>query len=318
MLLPLLVLLALLAALAIAVAVMSYSAERRRREVLRRAIAESEQHQQQRRAVPGGATAGPPPSILLNRRRESLGWMRAIIGRVVPQGWLNALREDETLVKAGFEGSAAPVAFALAQGAALVVLPLAALWAAAGEGPRTVTLYLLGGLAAAWMIPNGYLARRTRLRQQRIRRALPDALDLLLVCVEAGSSFDAALLRVARETQSLHPDLAGELLIATRKMNHGTPRERALREMWERTGVDELRSLISNVIQSDRWGTSLGRVLRVSAATLRRKRRQAAEKEAQTAPLKMTLPLVALVLPALLIVVMGPALLTVMATFRTR
>jgi tight adherence protein C len=317
MLLPLVILLVLLAALAVAIAVLSYSAERRRRETLRRAIAGAESELSQRRVMGSGGGEGAPNGILLNRRRESNGWMRTLVGRVIPQGWLTALREDETLVKAGFEGSAAPVTYALLQAGALVVLPLLALWLAAGEGPRAVTVYLLIGVAAAWLIPNGYVARRTRLRQQRIRRALPDALDLLLVCVEAGSSFDAALLRVARETQALHPDLAGELLIATRKMNHGMPRERALREMWERTGVDELRSLIANVIQSDRWGTSLGRVLRVSAGTMRRKRRQGAEKEAQTAPLKMTLPLVALILPALLIVVMGPAMLTVIATFKS-
>jgi tight adherence protein C len=166
-----------------------------------------------------------------------------------------------------------------------------------------------------WMIPIGMLARLIRQRQERIRRSVPDALDLMVVCVEAGVSLDAALLRVSREIRMAHTDLAHELAVVNRKTNAGIPRENALRSLWQRTGVEELRTLVSSMIQSEKWGTSIATVLRVAAETLRRKRRQTAEKKAKQAPLKMTFPLVLFILPALFIVIMGPALVQIVNEF---
>ena len=148
-----------------------------------------------------------------------------------------------------------------------------------------------------------------------MRRSVPDALDLMVVCVEAGISLDAAILRVAREVRLAHPDLAHELAVVNRKTNAGIPRENALRGLWQRTGVEEIRTLVSSMIQSEKWGTSIATVLRVAAETLRRKRRQTAEKKAKQAPLKMTMPLVLFILPALFIVIMGPALVQVIQEF---
>ncbi len=110
---------------------------------------------------------------------------------------------------------------------------------------------------------------------------------------------------------SAHTDLAHELAVVNRKTNAGIPRDTALRSLWQRTGVEEMRALVSSMIQSEKWGTSIATVLRVSAETLRRKRRQTAEKKAKQAPLKMTFPLVLFILPALFIVIMGPALVQV-------
>ena len=186
-------------------------------------------------------------------------------------------------------------------------------------GPqKTFFAYVLGiggAVFAGWIMPMGLLDRLVRQRQERIRRSIPDALDLLVVCVEAGVSLDAAILRVAREIRLSHLDLAHELAVVNRKTNAGIPRDTALRALWARTGVEELRTLTSSMIQSEKWGTSIATVLRVSADTLRRKRRQTAEKKAKQAPLKMTFPLVLFILPALFIVIMGPALVQVISEF---
>jgi tight adherence protein C len=171
------------------------------------------------------------------------------------------------------------------------------------------------GIFIGYIAPIGFLDRLVRVRQERIRRSVPDALDLLVVCVEAGISLDAAVLRVAREVRLAHPDLAHEFAVVNRKTNAGIPRDVALRGLWQRTGVEEIRALVSNMIQSEKWGTSVATVLRVAAETLRRKRRQTAEKKAKQAPLKMTFPLVLFILPALFIVIMGPALVQVITEF---
>ena len=174
---------------------------------------------------------------------------------------------------------------------------------------------MAAAIFSAYIIPAGFLDRLVRTRQERIRRSVPDALDLMVVCVEAGISLDAAILRVAREIRLAHIDLSHELSVVNRKTNAGIPRDAALRGLWQRTGVEEIRALVSSMIQSEKWGTSVATVLRVSAETLRRKRRQTAEKKAKQAPLKMTFPLVLFILPALFIVIMGPALVQVMTEF---
>jgi tight adherence protein C len=152
-------------------------------------------------------------------------------------------------------------------------------------------------------------------RQGRIRLALPDGLDLLVVCVEAGVSLDAAVLRVAREMELMHPDLAHELLMVNRRVNAGMTREEALHGLSLRTGVEELRALASNMIQSERWGTSIATVLRVYGETARRKRKQAAEKRAAEAPVKMLFPLTLFILPTIFIVVLGPAIIRISHVF---
>ena len=225
------------------------------------------------------------------------------------------LQSQEKLVQAGFDTPTAPATYFFARVVSFVVLPVLAV----AFGPRnSFFVYVLSiGFAvfAGWIIPMGFLDRLVRQRQEKIRRSVPDALDLMVVCVEAGVSLDAAILRVAREIRLAHTDLAHELSVVNRKTNAGIPRDAALRSLWQRTGVEELRTLVSSMIQSEKWGTSIATVLRVSAETLRRKRRQVAEKKAKQAPLKMTFPLVLFILPALFIVIMGPALVQVIQEF---
>ena len=239
------------------------------------------------------------------------GWL---MGVLAAQG-IDETGSQEKLVQAGFDTRTAPATFFLVRVVVFVVVPLFTYFIAPTRSLVVFWVWMGISIFFAFIIPVGFLDRLVRQRQEKIRRSVPDALDLLVVCVEAGISLDAALLRVARELRLAHSDLSHELLIVNRKTNAGVPREAALRGLWQRTGVEELRALVSSMIQSEKWGTSIATVLRVSAETLRRKRRQLAEKRAKMAPVKMTFPLVLFVLPALFIVIMGPAIARIIQEF---
>lgn len=223
--------------------------------------------------------------------------------------------QQERLVQAGFNTAAAPALYVALQMTltALGVFVMAILLSDR-ELSLLVTGSVLGGMIG-FTIPTAIVSHLREQRQNRMRRGLPDVLDLLLVCVEAGISLDAAILRVGREIALIHPELSDELLTLGRKQNAGVPREDALRGMWNRTGLTELRVLTANIIQSERWGTSIARVLRIDAEVLRRQRREAAEKRAALAGTKMIFPLALLILPALLIVIGGPMLIQIRDVF---
>lgn len=232
-----------------------------------------------------------------------------------PSIWAQNQSIQQKLVQAGFDGPVAPLAYSMLRVVALAAFPLVAFFFL----PQTSFFKLAVGVGAAaaigLMLPPFILLRLMARRHEKIRRSLPDALDLLVVCVEAGISLDAAILRVAKDLVYVHPALAEELLVVSRKTNAGVTREDALRGLWDRTGVDEVRTLVASLIQSEKWGSSSARVLRVSAETLRRKRRQNAERKAATAPLKMVVPMALLIFPALFIVIMGPAVIEIVNVF---
>ena len=274
----------------------------------------------QRRAVLARAGVGEDglsnSTVVLRPARDSQSrGLRQWLLDTFPGPTADDAASQEKLVQAGFDTPTAPATFFFARVVSFVILPVLAI----AFGPRTsffvYALSIAFAVFAGWIIPMGFLDRLVRQRQERIRRSVPDALDLMVVCVEAGVSLDAAILRVSREIRLGHTDLAHELSVVNRKTNAGIPRDTALRSLWQRTGVEELRTLVSSMIQSEKWGTSIATVLRVSAETLRRKRRQVAEKKAKQAPLKMTFPLVLFILPALFIVIMGPALVQVINEF---
>ncbi len=230
------------------------------------------------------------------------------IERVLPEGFVTE-GANERLLWAGFDGPAAAPLYAVIRVLSAAGLPVLLLAVA----PRDTAGMLLGslgvGIAAGLMAPPLVLRRLAHARAERIRRSLPDCLDLLLVCVEAGVSLDAAVLRVGREMSALHPALSNELLVVNRRTNAGMRREDALHGLYKRTGIEELRTLASSMVQSERWGTSIGKVLRVYSESLRRKRRQQAEKKAAVAAAKMVFPLALLILPALFAIVGGPVLI---------
>lgn len=259
--------------------------------------------------------AGSTVTALRPVKDAEAGGIRAWVADLLASQGVDDANAQEKLVQAGYDSRTAPATYFMIRVAVFVLLPLATFLLVPQKSMFKFALYMIGSVYCAYILPVGFLDRLVRQRQERIRRSVPDALDLLVVCVEAGISLDAAILRVARELRLAHQDLSHELLIVNRKTNAGVPRETALRGLWQRTGVEELRALVSSMIQSEKWGTSIATVLRVSAETLRRKRRQLAEKKAKMAPVKMTFPLVLFVLPALFIVIMGPAIARIIEEF---
>lgn len=162
------------------------------------------------------------------------------------------------------------------------------------------------------MLPQIWLRQRVGQRQVQIIKSLPDSFDLITTCVEAGLGLDAALTRVSEKVQG---PFALELHRALRDIGLGKPRREALRELGDRTGVPDLITFVNAVVQAEQMGTSLGTVLRVQAGQLRVRRRQRAEEQAYKAPVKMIFPLVLCIFPSLFIVIMGPAVITIMQDF---
>jgi tight adherence protein C len=158
-----------------------------------------------------------------------------------------------------------------------------------------------------WVLPGAVLARIAKKRQHRIQLSLADTLDLLVVSVEAGLGLDQALARVAQELAFAHPDLSSELRLVNLELLAGTSRPEALKNLADRTGVDDLRSLTAMLVQNDKFGTSVANSLRVFSETLRTKRRQRAEEAAAKTGVKMVFPLVLCIFPAIWIVTIGPA-----------
>ena len=159
-----------------------------------------------------------------------------------------------------------------------------------------------------------YLRHRVKSRQKAIIKALPDALDMMVVCVEAGLALNQALLRVSEEIVHLSPLMGEQLSLVNLEIRAGTAREEALRNLGERTGVSDVRSLVTMLIQTDRFGTSIATALRVHADTLRTKRRQRAEEASAKTTIKMIFPLVFFVFPAMFVVILGPALISIVRT----
>jgi tight adherence protein C len=172
---------------------------------------------------------------------------------------------------------------------------------------RPNILFALGGLGIGYVLPGMVLARLAKRRAHRIRLALPDALDLLVVSVEAGLGLDQAISRVAAELSFAYPDLSDELKMINLELRAGKPRAEALRNMADRSGVDDLSSLVTMLVQTDKFGTSVAQSLRVYSETLRTKRRQRAEESAAKTGVKMVFPLVLCIFPSIWIVTIGPA-----------
>ena len=171
-------------------------------------------------------------------------------------------------------------------------------------------LFLLAGIPGlGFFIPRFWLKRMIRDRQQRIRLGLPDAIDLTVICVEAGLALDQAMMRVGQDLHHAHPDLSDEFHLVNLEMRAGKPRAEALRNLVDRTGVDDIRSLVGTLIQTDRFGTSVAQALRVHSDSLRTARRQRAEEQAAKTTIKMVPPLVVFVLVPFLCVSIGPALI---------
>jgi tight adherence protein C len=166
-----------------------------------------------------------------------------------------------------------------------------------------------------YMLPGLVLARLITLQKRRIENGLPDALDLMIVCVEAGCGLDQAIVKTSAELEISHPDLAHELELVTTEVRAGKPRIEAFKNFAARTRVDDVRSLVAMLVQTDRFGTSIAQALRTHAETSRTKRRQRAEERAAKIGVKLVFPLVFFLFPAFYVVTLGPAIIQFVRVF---
>jgi tight adherence protein C len=181
------------------------------------------------------------------------------------------------------------------------------------SSPTAKIIVIAGITVAGFLSPNLYLYQRTYERSEKLQRELPDAIDLLTISVESGLGFDAAVQQVARNTEG---PLAEEFSRVLREMQIGQGRADALRALGERTNVTDVRSFVGAMVQADSFGIPIAQVLRVQSAEMRVKRRQRAEEKAQQVPVKITIPLIFCILPTLFIAVMGPAVLSILDSFK--
>jgi tight adherence protein C len=173
-------------------------------------------------------------------------------------------------------------------------------------------IYIILAFIVGFILPRFALKRITNRRQRLLRWGLADALDLMVVSVEAGLGLNAAMMKVSTELKDVHNAIATEFELANLEIRVGRDRDEALRNLAERTGVEDLRSLVAMLIQTDKFGTSIAKGLRIFSDSLRTKRRQRAEQEAQKAAVKLLLPLACFLFPTLFIAILGPAALTLM------
>lgn len=172
-------------------------------------------------------------------------------------------------------------------------------------------------LGLGFLVPDFWLGKKIAKRQKLIRRGLPDVLDLLIICVEAGLSMDQATVRAAQELHTAQPQLSDELGMVVLEQRAGRPRAEAWKHLAERTGEDSIRNLVSMLVQSEQFGTSIAKTLRVHADTLRTQRVQAVEEMAAKTSVKLVFPLVFFIFPALFLVTLGPAAILMTDSFKT-
>ena len=253
-------------------------------------------------------------------RREQWEGLVEALGERITERSKDDRGVRKLLVQAGFRGSRA---LSLYQGIR-VVLPLGLAAAAILLIAPVLALPLGGALllamwfgAMGWVMPSFYIGRRAKARQKELQLALPDTLDLMVVCVEAGLGLNQAILRVSEEIRHVSMVASQEFALVNLEIRAGTSREDALRNLGERTGQEDLRSLVAMLIQTDRFGTSIAQALRVQSDTLRSKRKQRAEEAAAKTTIKMLFPLVFCIFPAMFVVILGPAMIQIMQFFAT-
>jgi len=274
-----------------------------------------------------GAATVTPSSVLGSRLRE-IGWQRtkpetrpAIrermqqaldpLSRALPLSSADVSQTRLWLIQAGYRS---PQHATIYRGLRVLCAAVAFIGVFLFTGFDS-PLLLVGGTALGFFLPRFILKKRLAERQRRIRLGLPDGLDLTVICVEAGLSLDQAMMRVGNDLAYAHPELSGEFHLFDLETRAGKPRVEALRNLADRTGVDDIKSLVGTLIQTDRFGTSVAQALRVHSDSLRTERRQRAEEQAAKTTVKMIIPLVLFVMPSLIFVTVGPAVIQLMHIF---
>src|SRR5216684_1021362 len=274
------------------------------------------------------AAATVAPSSVLGSRLREIGWQRpktqakpAIreriqqaldpLSRALPVSPTNVSQTRAWLIQAGYR-EARHVRFYFGARVLFAALGLSAVVLFSGFDSLRL---LVGVPALGFFLPRFFLKRAMKERQRRIRLALPDALDLTVICVEAGLALDQAMLRVGEDLQHAHPELSGEFHLFNLETRAGKPRAEALRNLAARTGVEDVRGLVGTLIQNHPFGTSVAQALRVHSDSLPTERRQRAEEQAAKTTVKMIIPLVLFVMPSLIFVTIGPAVIQLLHIF---
>ena len=276
-----------------------------------------------KRLLSGGSATEESALLATSLRSEnaSTAWL-TLVNNIEKAGLSLADTKDEALRRrlaaAGFTASYAPRVYTLVRLALVIGLPVLALilfWIG-GSSPGLFKLYLTLMISAAvgLYLPSLLVRAKADRREREIVNAFPDALDLMLVCVEAGLALEAAFDRVGREMSLSHPLLAEQIGIVVLELRAGRSREDALRRMADRSGADEIRAFATLLIQSTKLGTSVGQTLRVYASEMRERRRMRAEEKAHRLPVLLSIPLVACMLPVMIGVLMLPAVIRVVRT----
>jgi tight adherence protein C len=233
------------------------------------------------------------------------------IGKAMPASKAKRLSQDQVLIlRAGYRSENAIYAVKGVRLLSCIAAVTLVIWTGVSKLNPLVFISLSGFLG--WFAPELWLLSKVKSRQKRLRLSLPDAMDLLVICVEVGLGLDQALLKVSEEIQIVHPELSYELHLVNLEMRVGKTRLDALRELGQRTGLDDIKALVSILVQTDRFGTSIVQALRTFSDELRTKRRQRAEEMSAKVSVKMVPALVFFIFPALMVVILGPAVLTIM------
>jgi tight adherence protein C len=274
-----------------------------------------------RRRVVGEASpvpTGPAPRESLSYRDEiakASPLMAPIVRRLVPTDMKKISLLRRRLVRAGYHQPSAIGFFYVARiGLAAIFIALLAVAApvlATRLPEQMLPLIGLAGIASAFYFPDIWIAMRTRSLQRQFRDGFPDALDLLVVCVEAGLSLDAAISRVGQEIGRAHPALSDNFALMSLELRAGGSRADALHNLAERMGIDEVRSMVTLLLQSEELGTSIADALRVYSDDMRTMRMLRAEEKAQSLPVKLALPLGFFVFPTMMIVILLPVMIRI-------
>jgi tight adherence protein C len=257
--------------------------------------------------------AAPTGLLLESRRLEEVpDPILARLSRLVPKSPKDMSRLQRRMTRAGYPQFRSTVYFALSELLLPVVLALAALLVLGFSNGWIPALF---AAVLGYLLPGLYIGRQTNLRQKAIQNGLPDALDLLTVVVEAGSGLDQAIVKTAEEIDLAHPILSEELRYVTTEMRAGKPRIEAFKNLAQRTGVEDIRTLVGMLTQTDRFGTSIGQALRTHSETSRTKRRQRAEERAAKVSVKLVFPLALCLFPALYVVCFGPVIVKIYRAF---
>jgi tight adherence protein C len=264
------------------------------------------------------AQSTPAVSLAANASPSDLAQrVTTPLGRLLPPSAAEAKKLQKQLMYAGFSSASAPMTYRAIQLFTLAALPAMVAFACAvlARPLSSAVLYILLAFILGFVLPRYVLSRMIRNRQQLVRWGLADALDLMVISIEAGLGLNAAMMKVSSELKEVHPDISDEFELANLEIRVGRDRDEALRNLADRTGVDDLRSLVAMLIQTDRFGTSIARAIRVFSDSLRTKRRQRAEQAAQKAAVKLLFPLACFLFPTLFIAILGPAALQLVDTF---